>query len=897
MLIEVAHGRLTSCYIVANNRGAQRHDAGWLIVTPMGETQRLSNEDQAVSRSQAGVCSASTACSPSPYLVILGIHDAVSIREQDRSNRLATHTVGGSPTSRCIHSVMCSSEDIRVIAAFSASATASSYSSASVPSASVNTDRKCCVTVGQDDSCCCNQPVGQCGASLSRPESHEILLGRLFDYARKTIPAVVQWQLCSAAQVSGRYQRAQEHSSYRITGESLFESLPCIDRRMILVRLIAQNGGQIGNCPKTREEVPSRWHGPAFAIDESREDTDPASDNLACFCITEANDVQRLTALTASLPLGQSSTRCAVADAVIVGRRQVDQHPEKENGYPTGPIRKKETALTMISRQMRFLLLCHRLVNCIGGVLIHLLDKTRSGPCLAVKRPGVPRDPFARMPDVHFQGAQTARLVCSSVPSKTPATVRFAGGTVHSGQGATPVTIDVSYAASAQPGGLRRIGDSRPRPGPGFAKRAITTQLNRAAVPTLSLKTGLARALSVVSNLPAQVMTALVGLPASSKTSAMQTDASAVRGTPGYVACRRDDGKTGAWIAMFWDGAKTDSRLTIPAARLRAASPPNMLRERQSTSRAYQTFGSTWKGNKDISSETSDGPERASVGLEKSQPDPEIFYEGGFNSWPGGPGILNRGLGNSAQRQWTGRGWLVLPVAGFTTCDDVGRWRSQRCLKHEKLILSSDKLSNYCRLVTAYYGQVRSICRYSSRRTPTTALALSCPQPLVLINGSRPQLTFCLVYTWFLVLPLPLIGSEKAQPAESIRDQCRNGMKRVPCNHSVQFLSEKPSDHKTYPARPFEEGRCSILPTKRHTAGFRERFGGIVWDRPQADLRPTWRIITLRLGGGEKRPRVCRDGFIFCDLPWSDDGEWAAKQVVHSKSTTRPGLMQSSVGS
>ncbi|KAG7051084.1 hypothetical protein JMJ77_0001711 [Colletotrichum scovillei] len=187
-------------------------------------------------------------------------------------------------------------------------------------------------------------------------------------------------------------------------------------------------------------------------------------------------------------------------------------------------------------------------------------SRARSGPCLAVKRPGVPRDPFARMPDVHFQGVQTARLVCSSVPSKTPATVRFAGGTVHSGQGATPV-------------------------------------------PTLSLKTGLARALS---------------------TSAMQTDASAMRGTPGYVACRRHDGKTGAWIAMFWDGAKTDSRLTIPAARLRAASPPNMLRERQSTSRAYQTFGSTWKGNNDISSETSDGPERASVGLEKSQTDPEM---------------------------------------------------------------------------------------------------------------------------------------------------------------------------------------------------------------------------------------------------------------------------------
>lgn len=65
-------------------------------------------------------------------------------------------------------------------------------------------------------------------------------------------------------------------------------------------------------------------------------------------------------------------------------------------------------------------------------------SRARSGPCLAVKRPGVPRDPFARMPDVHFQGVQTARLVCSSVPSKTPATVRFAGGTVHSGQGATP---------------------------------------------------------------------------------------------------------------------------------------------------------------------------------------------------------------------------------------------------------------------------------------------------------------------------------------------------------------------------------------------------------------------------------------------------------------------------
>ncbi|EXF78036.1 hypothetical protein CFIO01_04382 [Colletotrichum fioriniae PJ7] len=78
-----------------------------------------------------------------------------------------------------------------------------------------------------------------------------------------------------------------------------------------------------------------------------------------------------------------------------------------------------------------------------------------------------------------------------------------------------------------------------------------------------------------------------------------------------------DDGKTGAWIAMFWDGAKTDSRLTIPAARLRAASPPNMLRERQSTSRAYQTFGSIWKENRDISSDTSDGPERASVGLEE----------------------------------------------------------------------------------------------------------------------------------------------------------------------------------------------------------------------------------------------------------------------------------------
>lgn len=36
--------------------------------------------------------------------------------------------------------------------------------------------------------------------------------------------------------------------------------------------------------------------------------------------------------------------------------------------------------------------------------------------------------------------------------------------------------------------------------------------------------------------------------------------------------------------------------------------------------------------------------------------------------------------------RWTGRGWLVLPVAGFTTCDDIGRWRSQRCLKHEKLM-------------------------------------------------------------------------------------------------------------------------------------------------------------------------------------------------------------------
>ncbi|KAK1510464.1 uncharacterized protein CCOS01_15295 [Colletotrichum costaricense] len=95
-------------------------------------------------------------------------------------------------------------------------------------------------------------------------------------------------------------------------------------------------------------------------------------------------------------------------------------------------------------------------------------SRTRSGPCLAVKRPGVPRDPFARMPDVHFQGVQTARLVCSSVPSKTPATVRFAGGTVHSGQGATPVS-----------------------------NLQITTQLNRATVPTLSLKTGLARALSV----------------------------------------------------------------------------------------------------------------------------------------------------------------------------------------------------------------------------------------------------------------------------------------------------------------------------------------------------------------------------------------------------------------
>lgn len=118
---------------------------------------------------------------------------------------------------------------------------------------------------------------------------------------------------------------------------------------------------------------------------------------------------------------------------------------------PTGPIRKKETAFTMISlpTALSFSLspTCQLPRWCAhpspGQVSMPCQfstspSKARSGPCLAVKRPGVPRDPFARMADVHFQGVQTARLVCSRVPSKTPATVRLAGGTVHSGQGATP---------------------------------------------------------------------------------------------------------------------------------------------------------------------------------------------------------------------------------------------------------------------------------------------------------------------------------------------------------------------------------------------------------------------------------------------------------------------------
>lgn len=55
-------------------------------------------------------------------------------------------------------------------------------------------------------------------------------------------------------------------------------------------------------------------------------------------------------------------------------------------------------------------------------------SRARSGPCLAVKRPGVPRDPFARMPDVHFQGVRTARLVCSaSRPRRQPRCVSLAG--------------------------------------------------------------------------------------------------------------------------------------------------------------------------------------------------------------------------------------------------------------------------------------------------------------------------------------------------------------------------------------------------------------------------------------------------------------------------------------
>ncbi|KAK1473241.1 hypothetical protein CCUS01_17221 [Colletotrichum cuscutae] len=590
-----------------------------------------------------------------------------------------------------------------------------------------------------------------------------------------------------------------------------------------IIRLIAQNGGQIGNSNSSR---------PPF-----QKDTDPASDNLACFCITEANDVQRLTA-------------CAVADA----------HPEKENGYvtiskfyygsppPTGPIRKKETALTMISRQMRFLLLCHRLVNCIGVSMPCQLStspsRTRSGPCLAVKRPGVPRDPFARMPDVHFQGVQTARLVCSSVPSKTPATVRFAGGTVHSGQGLkiSPVTIDVQFLppcatrlVKASLGGLRRIGDSRPRPGPGFAKRAllnlqITTQLNRAAVPTLSLKTGLARALSVGAlsttfNFSLESAGSTKCLGYLSQTLAELTCASIY---PPTTPLRRDDGKTGAWIAMFWDGAKTDSRLTIPAARLRAASPPNMLRERQSTSRAW---------NKDISSETSDGPERASVGLEKSQPDPEMTDSmkevsiAGQADQASSTAVLEILLSVSGQAGVGSYCQLLASRRVTTSADGVHNLTD--------LNGATDKLSNYCRLVTGpsltgpYYGQ-----KNADYRSTVVLSAATCPhQRLATSINILPSL--------HSVLRLPLRSDPKRLNPQNLSE--------TTCNCPWNNLSEKPSDHKTYPARP---KLANGVTRRRHTAGFRERFGGIV-------------IITLRLG----------DGFIFCDLPWSDDGEWAAKQV------------------
>ncbi|KAK1691593.1 hypothetical protein BDP55DRAFT_627232 [Colletotrichum godetiae] len=224
-------------------------------------------------------------------------------------------------------------------------------------------------------------------------------------------------------------------------------------------------------------------------------------------------------------------------------------------------------------------------VNCIGGVLIHLLDKfrcpARSGPCLAVKRPGVPRDPFARMADVHFQGVRTARLVFRASRPKTPATVHFVDGTVHSGQGVSPCVRRLTLHRV-------KLADHNPtQPSCSYSTLSLKTvshgpsRLDSAG--SSHNTSGWTAGYSIVPSLPfldscrpdLRIFLSARGL---ARHWQCTTNGSAVGGTPGYVACRRDDGKTGAWIAMFWDGAKTDSRLTIPAARLRAASPEHASR-------------------------------------------------------------------------------------------------------------------------------------------------------------------------------------------------------------------------------------------------------------------------------------------------------------------------------
>ncbi|KAK0378836.1 hypothetical protein CLIM01_03807 [Colletotrichum limetticola] len=93
------------------------------------------------------------------------------------------------------------------------------------------------------------------------------------------------------------------------------------------------------------------------------------------------------------------------------------------------------------------------------------------------------------MPDVHFQGVQTARLVCSSVPSKTPATPADHNPTQPS------CSSDPFVEDRPRTGPLGRCVWLRPC-GPNADCRLHSTS---------------------VSNLPAQVMTALVGLPAEAK--------------------------------------------------------------------------------------------------------------------------------------------------------------------------------------------------------------------------------------------------------------------------------------------------------------------------------------------------------------------------------------------